>query len=283
MTQGLVALTGSSDTQFVVVRDPKVGKHTHEERAQLRSLPLLYEFGFTKFLHRPMWENGFRMVNYEYLDPNDLVIDESTFPLVHIVSQDDLTEERVADHGLERAGEQHVMKRLLRRRSSDDIYILVTDTNAPKAPAISTHRPVTDEYGPVTTVNYKQFVDKWVQGNLDSGLPMKTTRNYFFHKVSDHHRRVGAPADSLLALFDYDRAPPESPVWKPLYYFVERDLQAVLEKYTERIRETLRSWLERGDVTELAKQMDEMLTRCEFRVDRLDDQRQENAQLYDND
>lgn len=283
MTQGLETLTGSSDTAFVVVEDPKVGKHTHEERAQLRSLPLLYELGFEQFVHEPMWENGFRMVDYDYLDPNDLDVDKVPFPMVHIVSHEGLTEWPVEDGGVERAGEQYVMKRLLRRRSSDDVYVVVTDTNAPKAPAISTHRPVTDEYGPVTTVNYEQLVDKQVRENLDSALPMKATRNYFFHKASDHHHRVGAPGDSLLALFDYDKAPPESPVWRPLYYFVERDLQAVLEKYTERIRETLRSWLERGDVTKIANEMDATLTRCEFRADQLDEQRQRNAELYDND
>lgn len=282
VTTGLEVLTGATDTTFVVVEEPKVGKHTHEERAQLRSLPLLYELGFTQFLHRPMWENGFRMVDYDYLNPNDLQIEEVSYPLVHVVSQDALTEEPVADDGIERAGEQHVMKRLLRHRGGDDTYIVVTDTNAPKAPAISLHRPVTDEYGPVTTVDYEQFIDEHVRKTLDSALPMTATRNYFFHHASDYHRRVGAPADSLVVLFDYERAPPGSPVWKPLYYFVERDLRSVLEKYTERIRETLRSWLERGDVTKIANQMDAMLTRCEFRADRLDEQRKRNAKLYNN-
>lgn len=281
MTKRLEVLTGNPETRFVVVEDPKVGKHTHEERAQLRSLPLLHELGFDQSLHRPMWENGFRMVDYNYLNPNDLDVEAVSFPIVHIVSQEDLTEEPVTDGEFEREGEQHVMKRLLRERSDDDVYVVVTDTNAPRAPAISELRPVTDEYGPVTTVDYEGFIDQYVGETLESALPMKTTRNYFFHEVSDHHNRVGAPAGTLMNLFDYDRAPPDSPLWEPLYYFVERDLQTVLDKYTERIREALRSWLERGDVSDIAEKMDEMLMRCEYRADQLDDQRQRNAERYD--
>lgn len=282
MTEGLKTLTGTRDATFVVLEDRRVGEHTHEERAQLRSLPLLYELGFTQFLHSPMWENGFRMVDYEFLDPNGLNVDDVQFPITHIVSEEGLKETPVEMGGVEQRGEQHVMQQLLRRRSNDDIYIVVTDTNAPWAPSISTQRPVTDEYGPVTTRNYEQFVDEYVSETLDSLLPMETTRNYFFHEVSDYHHRMGAPAETLVGLFDYDVAPPKSPVWDPLYYFVERDLQEVLERYTERIRETLRSWLERGDVTELANEMDAMLTRCEFSADQLDEQRQQNADQYDN-
>jgi hypothetical protein len=266
---------------FVVVRDPKVGQHTHEERAQLRSLPLLRELGFTRYLHRSMWDNGFRMVEYEYLNSDGLDTSGDLFPLVHLVSQRGIQETPVERHGIERSGEQHVMKELLQTRSGEDIYVVVTDAVAPRAPAISRQRPVTDEYGPVTTVNYEQFVDDYVQKTLDSALPMTATRNYFFHKVSDYHRRVGAPADTLEELFDYEKAPLESPVWEPLYYFVNHDLKAVLERYTERIRETLRSWLERGDVTRIANEMDAMLTQCEFRADQLDDQRKRNTEYYD--
>jgi hypothetical protein len=278
VTGSVQELTGSSETTFVVVEDPKVGEHTHEERAQLRSLPLLHHLGFTQFLHRPMWENGFKMVEYQHLDPNELESECVTFPIVHTVSERGLQETPVDDNGVERRGEQHLMQKLLRQRTSDDPYIVVTDTNAPWAPAISTQRPITDEYGPVTTVDYESFVDDYVARNLDSALPMSDTRNFFFHEASGHHREHGAPSDSLLALFDYDRAPPDSPVWKPLYYFVEHDLEAVLDRYTERIRETLRSWLERGDVTKIANQMDAMLTRCEFRADKLDEQRKSNEQ-----
>jgi hypothetical protein len=278
---GLSEFAGTSASSFVVVEDPKVGKHTHEARAQLRSLPLLYEFGFETFLHTPLWENGFQMVEYDYLDPNNLSVDEVSFPLVHLVSQDGLTEYDVEDGAVDRPGEQHVVQDIIRARTEDDIYVLVTDTNAPRVPAITTQRPLTDEYGPVTTVDYVELVERRVQTELRSRIPLSTTRNYYIHKISDHHQRRGAPAGSLLDLFDYERAPPNSPVWNPLYYFVERDLQQLLEKYTERIRETLRSWLERGDVQKIANQMDAVLVDSGYKAEELDRVRRQNARKYD--
>ncbi len=273
---GLRELTGRESASFVIVEDPKVGKHTHEQRAQLRSLPLLFELGFKNYLHTPLWENGFRMVDYEFFDPNNLAVSELSYPLVHIVSQEGLTNYDVSDGDVTRTGEQHIVADILRTRSEDDPYIMVTDTNAPRVPSITTKRPLTDEYGPVTTVDYVGLVERKVQTELDSRLPLSTTKNYFFHKISDYHHHAGAPAETLEGLFDYERAPPNSPVWEPLYYFVENDLQQLLEKYTERIRETLRSWLERGDVQKIANQMDAVLTRAEYRVEELDRIREEN-------
>lgn len=280
---GLTELTGTEATKFVVVEDPRVGKHTHEERAQLRSLPLLYRLGFGRFLHTPLWENGFRMVEYDYLDPNNLDVESVTFPLVHIVSQAGLTEYEIDDGAVSRSGEQHVVQSLLRTRSEDDIYVIVTDTNAPRTPAITTQRPLTDEYGPVTTVDYVELLERKVQTELNSRIPLSTTKNYYIHEISDHHYRAGAPAESLIKLFDYEQAPPNSPVWRPLYYFVENDLEQLLEKYTERIRETLRSWLERGDVQKIANEMDAVLTRSGYKSDELDRIRAQNAELYDTD
>lgn len=277
---GLSQSIGTSASNFVVIEDPKVGDHTHEARAQLRSLPLLAEFGFRTFLHTPLWENGFQMVEYDHLDPNNLSAEDVTFPVVHTVSQDGLTEYGVEDGAVSRAGQQHLVKKIIRTRSEDDVYILVTDTNAPRTPAITTQRPLTDEYGPVTTVDYVELVDRTVQTELSSRIPLSTTRNYYIHKISDHHQRLDTPAASLVELFDYERAPPNSPVWKPLYYFVENDLEQLLEKYTERIRETLRSWLERGDVQKIANQMDAVLTRCEYSVSELNRIRRQNAHRY---
>lgn len=281
MIEELFNLTGSSQTKFVVVEDPKIGTHTHEERAQLRSLPLLHELGFSRFLHTPLWDNGFRIVEYEYFDPNDLDVTSIDYPLVHIVSQEGLTQYKISDGEIDRHGEQHLLHDILLSRSDEDVYVLVTDTNAPMIPAYTTQRPVTDEYGPVTTVDYEALVEKMIRENLNSELPISTTKNYFFHKASNCHQQVDAPADTLIGMFNYEVAPPDSPVWKPLYYFVENDLQQVREKYTERIRETLRSWLERDDVIEIAKNIDEMLTRCDYRLDQLERERQQNAKLYE--
>lgn len=273
----LTELAGGGNTHFVVVKDSKVGKHSHEQRAQLRSLPLLHELGFDRYLHTPLWENGFRMVDYEYNDPNEFSAANASYPLVHIVSQEGLTNYEVTDGEITRQGEQHIVADVLRTKQETDTYVLVTDTHAPVVPAITEERPVTDEMGPVTTVDYVSVLEEKVNSELESRIPLKTTKNYYIHRISDHHHRVGAPAESLLDLFNYETAPPDSPVWEPLYYFIENDLEQLLEKYTERIRETLRSWLERGDVQKIANQMDAILTRCEYDTDQLDRVRTSNS------
>ncbi|WP_225316458.1 MULTISPECIES: hypothetical protein [Haloferax] len=280
---GLANLSETSGPKLVVIKDPKVGNHTHEERAQLRSLPLLEEFGFGRFLHTPLWESGFKIVDYEHLDPNGLNTADLSYPVVHTVSSAGLTDYPIDHNGIERMGEQHLMREILRSRGDNDIYVIVTDTNAPKTPAYDQQRPINDEFGPITTIKYPNLLEQYVRKNLDSAIPFSETRNYFFHEVSDHHRSVGAPADTLPALFDYQQAPPDSRVWEPLYYFVEHDLENVLTKYTERMRETLRSWLERDYVQKIANEMDAMLVQCDFDVEELDKQRERNAALYDND
>lgn len=226
-------------------------------------------------IHTDLWNNDFKPISYTHLSPEE--VDPSTveFPLVHVVSQDQLIEE----------DQQHLVRSLLKNRSKDDIYIVVTDTNAPRTPAYTSERSFVDEFTPNKNVDYERRIKDYIQKNLDSALPVSTNRgskNLYYHQISHCHKAVGAPASSLPGLFNYDKAPPESPAWDPLYYFVEHDLDAVLDKYTERIREALRSWTERGDVQKVANNMDSMLTRCQFRADRLDEQREQNAKLYNN-
>lgn len=276
----LSALSGTARPGIIVIKDPRVGEHTHEPRAQLRSLPLLFEYGFDRVCHTPVWDNDFRPIDFTHLDPNEILADEVEFPLVHVVSQKGLLAALVRNGELAERGEQHLMRDILRTRSKDDTYVVVSDTDAPKTPRYA-DRPITDDFSPVVTVDYKSAIDRVVQTTLNSAIPLSETRNYWYHHISDHHRRYDAPADSLPALFDYDKAPPTSPAWWPLYFFVEHDLDQILEKYTERIREALRSWTERGDVQKIANNMDSMLVRCQFRADKLDAQREQNATRYD--
>lgn len=280
MVEGLTELTGSSHSKLVVVKDERVGKHTHEPRAQLRSLPLLFRFGFDTVLHSPVWDNKFKPIDYTHLNPNEVTADDVPFPLVHVISQEGLQRALVQGGEVAERGEQHLVRRILRRQTDDDTYVLVSDTDAPKTPKYS-DRPIPDGFGPVTTVDYKAVIDRLVQTTLNSAIPLSETRNYWYHEISDHHRQLGAPGNALPDLFDYDEVPPNSPAWWPLYFFVERDLEEILEKYTERIREALRSWTERGDVQKIANNMDSMLVRCQFRVDKLDEQRKQNAAKYD--
>lgn len=270
----LAQLFGQDYAKLIVLRDPYVGEHTHEARAQLRSLPLLIEHGFDRVVHTDLWDNDFKLVSYDYHQPSKLEVSENTFPLVHVVSQNGMI-----DHE-----EQHLVRSLLRRcSSSNQVYIIVCDTNAPRTPAYTSERSFVDEFVPNRVIEYESLIKKSVNKNLNSSLPVSNRRgskNLFFHQISDIHNSVGAPSSSLPELFDYENAPPNSPAWEPLYYFVEHDLQEILERYTERIREALRSWTERGDVQRIANNMDSMLTQCKFRVDLLDERRSQNAKLY---
>lgn len=269
----LSALTGQTHANLIVFRDPFVGQHTHEQRAQLRSLPLLIEFGFDRVVHTNLWNNDFKPVPYTYFDPEEVNPKEIEFPLVHVVSQEGLTE----------YDEQHLVRSLLKQRSENETYIIVSDTNAPRTPTYTPERSFVDEFTPNKGIDYESRVTSYIRNNLNSALPVSTNRgskNLYYHQISDYHNAVGAPASTLPDLFDYEEAPPNSPAWDPLYYFVEHDLQEILERYTERIREALRSWTERGDVQKIANNMDSMLTQCQFRTNRLDERRQQNAELY---
>lgn len=273
MELGLSQLTGQTYAKLIVFRDPYVGEHTHEARAQLRSLPLIIEHGFDRVIHTDLWDNDFKPVPYTYLDPEEVNPEEVEFPLVHIVSQEGLVE----------YGEQHLVRSLLKQRSEDDIYIIVSDTNAPRTPAYTSERSFVDEFTPNKGIEYESTLTNYIRDNLNSALPVSTNRgskNLYYHQISHCHNKVGAPAGTLPELFDYERAPANSPAWDPLYYFVKHDLQEILEKYTERIREALRSWTERGDVQRIANNMNSMLTQCQFRADRLDERREQNAELY---
>jgi hypothetical protein len=82
--------------------------------------------------------------------------------------------------------------------------------------------------------------------------------------VSEHHAAQGAPASELVELFDYERAPAESPVWEPLHFFIEHELEEVLEEYEAHATTALRSWSEWGDTEKIAKRMIATLHRCDF-------------------
>jgi hypothetical protein len=234
---------------------------------------LLIEHGYDRVIHTDLWDNDFKPVSYTYFDPEDVDPHEIEFPLVHVVSQEGLTE----------YGEQHLVRSLLKQKSGGDTYIVVSDTNAPRTPAYTTERSFVDEFTPNKGIDYESRVTSYIRDNLDSALPVSTNRgskNLYYHQISDCHNAVGAPAGTLPELFDYETAPPSSPAWDPLYYFVKHDLQEILDRYTERIREALRSWTERGDVQKIANNMDSMLTQCQFRTDRLDERRRQNAEIY---
>jgi hypothetical protein len=103
-----------------------------------------------------------------------------------------------------------------------------------------------------------------MKSNVESRLPLYDTKNLYFHRVSKYHAARNAPASELVELFDYERAPAESPVWEPLHFFIEHELEEVLDEYEAHVTTALRSWIEWGETEKIAKRMIATLHRCDF-------------------
>jgi hypothetical protein len=124
-----------------------------------------------------------------------------------------------------------------------------------------------------TVADYKSLLKRYLRYNLDSDLPVSHTQNLYFHQLSAFNEAAGVGGATIPELFDYTRLPPDSPAWEPLYYLIREDVENVLDAYSERIREALRSWIERGPAQEVANRMLDALERVEFEEARLDDYR----------
>lgn len=239
----------NSDASTVVMKDSQLTHRGMQARAQLRSIPLLQAYGFESVLHTKVWDNQFKLVDYQSILSEDVddVMDLS-FPLVHVVTQTGITEH----------GEEELVRQLIQRSVDEGgQYVLVTDTVAPKTPTF-TKKPgksVVDEFPTITVQSYDHLSSIFLEENLNSQIPVVDTRNLFFHTASTLHRSSNAPSESINDLFDYTVAPTESPVWEPARYFLTQDLENVLEDYSERIREALRSWIERGETQRVANKI----------------------------
>jgi len=267
---GLLEFMGTRDA-LLILREPQLGKSGTQARAQLRSLPFLAEFGLLRVIHPQIYDNGLQLAEYDHIAAEDVRnegVDDMDFPLVQYVNQSMLTgelqdESRPFD-------DQEVVRRLLRARPEGVPYVIVTDTSSPmmlrhtKKPGKS----FVDEFE-CTVADYKGLLQRYLRHELDSDLPLSTTQNLYYHRLSDHHKAAGLPAGSIPALFDYPELPADSPAWESLYYFITEDADSVLDEYSERIRAALRSWTERGPTQEVANKMLDMLERVEFEEDRL--------------
>ena len=253
----------------VVVKDSQLTKRNMQARAQLRSLPLFQVVGFDRVVHTDLWDNEYSPIEYEHLNPDDTDPETIEFPLLHVVTQDGITE----------YGEEEVVRRLVERSlEEDERYVLVTDTTAPKTPSFTKKpgRSIVDDFPPIVVRDYASMMNSFLEDILEgrSRIPVVDTRNVFFHAASVVHDEQGAPADSIEALFDYTRAPSDSPVWDSARYFLVHDLENVLEDYSEHIREALRSWMEKGDTQRVANHILEVLQVCDYDASKLEDYRQ---------
>jgi len=151
---------------------------------------------------------------------------------------------------------------------------------APKTPTY-TKKPgksIVDEFADIRVKDYDHLSSVVLESHLDSHVPVVDTRNLFFHAASTIHHQRGAPASSIDEVFDYTQAPTESPVWESPRYFIEHDLENVLEDYSERIREALRSWTERGDTQRVANHILETLQVCDYDLEQLEEYRQRSPE-----
>jgi hypothetical protein len=255
------------------MRDPQLQKRDKHARAQLRSIPFFDELGIDTVVHADVYDNDFKLIDYTHHSSEDVAdtVDDVEFPLVHITTRE----------GIEEYGEEELVRALLQRATEErERYILVTDTTSPRLPTYiqKPGRSIVDDYD-VAVKDYTTLSARYLEDYVDSALPASQTRNLHYHRASEYHKQRDAPADTLENIYDYTRAPSESPVWEPLYYFIEHDLENVLDEYSERISDALRSWTERGETRNVANQMLDALRVCEFEKEQLQAYQQTDPDL----
>jgi hypothetical protein len=254
-----------TETSIVVMRDTQLEKRGKHARAQLRSIPFFDELGINTVVHADVYNNDFKLIDYTYHSSEDVSdqMSQIEFPLIHIA-----TKEGIKEHG-----EEHLIHDLLNRSVEDrGQYILITDTTAPRLPTFMPKpgRSIVDDYG-VAIKDYETLTTRYLTNYVDSALPASVTRNLHYHRASEYHRQQDAPANTLENIFDYTRAPSGSPVWEPLHYFIKHDLENILDNYSERIRDSLRSWTEHGETQKIANQMIDALRICDYDADQLEE------------
>lgn len=258
----------------VIVADEQLGKRGTQARAQLRSLPFFLELGLGRFLYDELWAREFQLVSHEHQSPERIEASRELFPLVHVVTSKQLRsrDEQAFEEEFISQSELtwNLFKAASEQRDVQRPYVVVTDTASPHIPSETpVHgRSAADQFN-VPGFEYEQLVHEYVKEYVDSELPLTATKNLYFHRISEHHAERGAPASDLVALFDYQRAPADSPIWDPLYFFISNELDEVLEEYTAHVTESLRSWIERGDTQKIAKRMIQTLHRCDYDRERL--------------
>ncbi|WP_267644025.1 hypothetical protein [Haloarchaeobius amylolyticus] len=266
----LAEFIGTSESP-IVVYDPQLEKRDRTARAQLRSIPFFQTFGVDSFLYDSLWEEEFQLVEHQFHTPTGVHADGLPFPLVQLTTTDQLKPRHRQEFEHEDISQADLTWELFKRATNEDEpYIFVSDTDAPQVPTRtpSIGRSVADQFDAVT-FEYEQLIHDYVDAFVDSRLPLSDTKNLYFHQISECHAAHDAPASTLPELFDYERAPSESPIWDPLYYFIEHELEEILNKYTAHVTSALRSWVEYGDTEKIAKKMIATLHRCDFDTEQL--------------
>lgn len=265
-TGGLEEALGTAESP-IIVHDSQLEKRDTMARAQLRTIPFFKECGVTQFIYDDLWAREFQLVDHTHRSPAAIDPGELSFPIVHIATAKQLRSKDEQEVGQEFISQADVGWELFRAGSevTDGQYVFVSDTPTPHIESRTPvpGRSVADQFN-ATGFEYEQLIHDYVKAHVDSRLPLYDTKNLYFHRISEYHAAHGVPASELTALFDYERAPPESPVWDPLHYFIAHELDAILEEYEAHVTTSLRSWVERGDTEKIAKRMIATLHRCNF-------------------
>ena len=264
--RGLIRALGTSESP-IIIHDSQLEKRDRQARAQLRTVPFFLGLGVSKFIYDDLWAREFQLVRHEHLSPDEVISSDVTFPLVHVATEKQLQSKDKQEQGKEFISQAEVTWELFKQgtEAADGQYVFVTDTPTPHIESQTPvpGRSVADQFN-ATSFEYEQLIHEYMKTEINSRLPLYHTKNLYFHRVSEHHAAHGVPASELVELFDYERAPTESPVWEPLHFFIEHELEEVLEEYEAHVTTALRSWIERGDTEKIAKRMIATLHRCNF-------------------
>ncbi|MCU4717582.1 hypothetical protein [Halapricum hydrolyticum] len=251
----------------IIIHDSQLEKRDQRARAQLRTIPFFLELGVSRFVYDDLWAREFQLVNHGHCSPGAITLSDVSFPLTHIATEKQLRSKDEQDQGQEFISQADVTWELFKEgtEATGGQYVFVTDTPTPhiESRIPVPRRSVADQFNAIS-FEYEQLIHEYVKSNVESRLPLYDTKNLYFHRVSEHHATRGAPASELVELFDYERAPIESPVWEPLHFFIEHELEEVLEEYEAHVTTALRSWIEWGDTEKIAKRMIATLHRCNF-------------------
>lgn len=262
----LAQTLGTSESP-IIIYDSQLKKRDRRARAQLRTVPFFLELGVQQFVYDDLWAREFQLVDHNNSSPDTITPSEVSFSLVHIATEKQLRSEDEQEQGHEFISQADVAWELFKEgtETDDGQYVFVTDTPTPhiesRIPVPG--RSVADQFN-ATSFEYEQLIHDYVKKHVESRLPLYDTKNLYFHRVSEHHAKNGAPASELVELFDYEQAPAKSPVWEPLHFFIERELEEVLEEYESHVTTALRSWIEWGDTEKIARRMIATLHRCNF-------------------
>lgn len=254
-------LEPSRSPSLVILTDDAVSTGS-----ELRSIPLLHEYGHETFIYTEGYGES-KLLDYEHVPSENADGEKLDYPLVHIATQDSITNRN----------EQHLLRKLLQKRSPEDPYVIVTDTNAPITTAYTKNKSIVDEFTPNRPVEYTQLAEQHLIQTLDSDISVSETKNILYHRISEHHKTSGAPSDSLHDIFNFEEAPTDSPVWQ----IPKRLLNVGTENMNEdELAGILSPWTE-NNVREVASRVESILSNCGYSIEEIEKKRKEDPEPRD--